>query len=126
MSITKFANINHQLGKLSRNVSDLISLGKKFTNDFFILIVPAIGVFVYFSKNHKNNQTQEASTNLEQITSKFWREVTTARATCKFQLQYTMFYIHISFPALHDFIKSVFSMFVASNIIIILEPICFP
>ena len=37
-----------------------------------------------------------------------------------------MFYIHTSFPALHDFIKSVLSMFVASNIIIIIEPICFP
>ena len=36
-----------------------------------------------------------------------------------------MFSIHASFPAFHDCIKSISVMFVASNIITILEPICF-
>ena len=36
-----------------------------------------------------------------------------------------MFPIHASFPAFHDCIKSISVMFVASNIITILEPICF-
>lgn len=37
-----------------------------------------------------------------------------------------MFSIHTSFLVFHDFIRSIFSIFIASNTIRILEPICLP
>ena len=78
LSRSKTQNVNCEVCKHQSSTRQIIQkrkwsnkLRKKSTNDFFILIVPAIGVFVYFSKNHKNNQTQEDSTNLEQTLQDF-------------------------------------------------------